>query len=64
MRDTEVVGAIRERFLSLVAVLGERVRRQWAEAEAVVTSQQKGTSLPVFSRGRMNVLTPMGSNTR
>ncbi len=26
--------------------------------------QQKSTSLPVFSRGRMNVLTPMGSNTR
>ena len=26
--------------------------------------QQKGTSLPVFSRGRMNVLTPMGSNAR
>ena len=26
--------------------------------------QQKGTSLPVFNRGRMNVLTPMGSNTR
>jgi NADH-quinone oxidoreductase subunit F len=26
--------------------------------------QQKGTSLPVYSRGRLNVLTPMGSNTR
>ena len=26
--------------------------------------QQKGTPLPVFNRGRMNVLTPMGSNTR
>src|SRR4051812_33803292 len=28
------------------------------------TPQQKGTSLPVYSRGRLNVLTPMGSNTR
>src|SRR4029453_12222974 len=35
-----------------------------ARCVSVPAPEQKGTSLPVFSRGRLNVVTPMGSNTR